>query len=127
MARGGPGIPRGPKMKATLQRHTAAEPSEWHYQAAVNGLRQAGISIKPEQIPRAHHVKDLAIWVDTVLWCAGDSNARNALLDRMLAKEARLIVEAEVVSRGNLSANPTGIDEATEYMNALKAPSEPDG
>lgn len=113
-------------MKATLERHVTAEPSKFHYAAALRGLRAAGIVVDCEDVPRAKHVKDLAIWVDTVLWCAGDSHARNALLDRMLAKEARLIVEAEGFSRENLSTNQTPLDEATEYMNALKAPAEPD-
>jgi hypothetical protein len=111
-------------MKATLERHTAAEPSKYHYEAAAKGLKQLGIKITADEIPRAHHVQDLAIWVDTVRWCSGDGLARNALLDRMLAKEARLIVDAEVRSRENLAANDVPIDEATAYMNALKAPAD---
>ena len=112
-------------MKATLERHVTAEPSKYHYMAAAKGLRQLGIDITAAQIPRAAHVKDLAIWVDTVRWCSGDGLARNALLDRMLAKEARLIVDAEIRSRENLEANDTPVDEATAYMEMLKAPPEP--
>lgn len=120
MARGVPGVPRGPQMKATLEKHVLAEPSPLHYQAARKALQAAGISCERKDIPRMHHVKELAIWVDTVLWCAGDGNARNALLDRMLAKEARLVVNAEVTSRANLSANNTPADAATEYMDMLE-------
>ncbi len=113
-------IPRGPQMKATLERHVNIAPSNVHYRAAANGLRQAGIKITANEIPRMNHVKELAIWVDTVLWCGGDSNARNALLDRMVAKEARLVVNAEVTSRANLSNNNTDADDAGKYMALLE-------
>lgn len=112
--------PRGPQMKATLERHVTIEPSMLHYRAAARGLRGAGIKVTANEIPRANHVKDLAIWVDTVLWCAGDGNARNALLDRMLAKEARLVVNAEVTSRANLATNNVSMSEADEYMAMLE-------
>lgn len=120
MARGVPAVPRGPQMKATLERHVLAEPSKYHYQAAAKALRKIGIKINANGIPHMHHVKELAIWVDTVLWCAGDGLARNALLDRMLAKEARLVVEAEVTSRANLSHNDAPVDDASEYMAMLE-------
>jgi Asp-tRNA(Asn)/Glu-tRNA(Gln) amidotransferase A subunit family amidase len=113
--------PRGPQMKATLERHVVAEPSKFHYRAAAKGLRNAGVEIMANEIPRMHHVKELAIWVDTVLWCAGDGSARNALLDRMLAKEARLVVDAEVTSRANLSHNDVPVDDAAAYMAMLEA------
>lgn len=120
MPRGHPATPRGPNMKATLERHVNAEPSKYHYQMAAKGLRKNGLEITAKQIPRAHNVKDLAIWVDTVLWCGGDSTARNALLDRMIPKEARLVVDAEVTSRANLAHNDTTPDDAAEYMAMLE-------
>lgn len=112
--------PRGPQMKATLERHVNLEPSNIHYRAAAKGLRNVGIKITANEIPKMHNVKELAIWVDTVLWCSGDSNARNALLDRMMAKEARLVVNAEVSSRANLSASNTPVDDAMDYMAMLE-------
>jgi len=123
LPRGKPNNPngRGPLMKATLERHMGAEPSAYHYQAAKHALQKSGITIDSSRnIPRAANVKDLAIWVDSVLWCGGDQNARNALLDRMMAKEARLIVNAEIESRANLSHNSTSVDEAATYMDMLE-------
>ena len=121
MARGVPRVPRGPLMKATLEKHVGAEPSEFHYRAAKRALLSVGISCdRVTDIPRAANVKDLAIWVDTVLWCAGEGNARNALLDRMMAKEARLIVNAEVSARANLAHNNAEEDTAADYMAMLE-------
>lgn len=121
MPRGKPAVPRGPNMKATLEKHVGAEPTRLHYQAARRGLQAHGITCDLKDIPKAAHVKDLAIWVDTVLWCSGDGNARNALLDRMLAKEARLIVDAELSSRANLANSDVPKSEADEYMAMLEA------
>ncbi len=120
MPRGKPATPRGPNMKATLERHVLAEPSDVHYRSAAAGLRKAGVKVHANAIPRMHHVKELAIWVDTVLWCGGDSTARNALLDRMIPKEARLVVDAEVTSRANLAHNDTPADDAADYMAMLE-------
>ena len=121
MPRGKPAVPRGPNMKATLERHVMAEPSKFHYQAARRALQGQGISCSVKDIPKMHHVKELAIWVDTVLWCSGDGTARGALLDRMLAKEARLIVDAELSSRVNLANNNNvSTSDADEYMAMLE-------
>ena len=122
MARGVPGNgPRGPNMKATLERHVTAEPSKFHYQNAAKGLRKVGLDIPALQIHRAKNVKDLAIWVDTVLWCGGDSHARTALLDRMLPKEARVIVDAQVSSRMSMVGNNVSRSESETYMEMLEA------
>lgn len=106
-------------MKATLERHVLAPPSHAHRKAAAAALPK-GIGLK--DIPTDFvHVKDLAIWVDTVLWCGGDHNARNALMDRMLAKEARIIVEGEITARKGLdAADGVGVDQAKGYMSILE-------
>lgn len=109
-----PGIPN---MKATLERHVSAKPSLAHRKHASRALK-----IPLKQIPvDFHHVKDLAIWVDTVLWCGGDHNARNSLMDRMLAKEARVIVEDQRTARRGLEAvDGISANQAAGYMSILE-------
>lgn len=108
-----PGIPT---MKETLRIFTDGPPSEVHYKAAARGLK-----CRREDIPEFPHVRALAIWVDTVLWCSGDQNARSALLDRMLAKESRVIVDGEITSRRAVADSASvSDDEARRYMERLE-------
>ena len=110
-------------MKATLTKYTDGEPSEAHYLAAAHGLKPARIT--RAMIPEFPHVRALAIWVDTVLWCGGDQNARNALLDRMIPKESRVVVDGEITSRRAVAdAANVSDDEARRYVDRLEGDSE---
>jgi hypothetical protein len=105
-------------MKATLKRFTEGPPTEVHYKAAAKGL-----GCRRHEIPEFPHVRALAIWVDTVLWCAGDSHARNALFDRLQAKEARVVVDGELNTRRAVAESAgIGSDEARKYMDKLAKP-----
>ena len=98
-----------------------AEASKSQYQNAAKGQRKVGLKITALENHREKNVKDLEIWVDTVLWCGGDSHARTALPDRMLPKEARVIVNAEVSSRVSMAGNSVDKSEAETYMKMLEA------
>ena len=116
---------RGPNMKATLERHVEIEPTKYHYAAAAKGLRQIGIAITANQIPRMHHVRELMIWIDTVRWCAGDSNARTALIDRLVAKESRVVVDTTITDRRSVAESlAVPIDQARAYMDRLEGDHE---
>lgn len=112
-------------MKATLERHIEIAPTSYHYKAAAKGLRILGIKITADEIPRAHHVRELMIWIDTVRWCAGDSNARTALIDRLIAKESRVVVDQTITDRRPI-ADSAGIpaDQARTYMERLEGDPE---
>ncbi len=119
---GKPG-PKGPQMTATLHRHIEYAPSDVHYKAAARGLNKAGIKCTAKEIPRCHHIKELAIWVNAVLWCAGETTASTAMLDRMIPKQSRMVVENTVAPRRPMSeADDVPPDRAREYMESLEKP-----
>ena len=116
------GKPRGPNMTATLERITVAAPGPAHYAAVLRRLAEVGVD--PGDVPRDFlHVRELAVWVDTVLWCFGDQHARGAVLDRLSSKAARVIVTAEMSQRKAV-ALAAGIpdSESDAYMASLETP-----
>ena len=117
-----------PNMTATLERHIDYAPSQVHYDAAAKGLKKLGIQITAKEIPKCHHIRELAIWVDVVMWCAGETTSRTSMLDRMIPKQSRMVVESQVTVRRPMSeAKDVPIDHARAYMEALEGPvSEPE-
>ncbi len=107
-------------MKATMVSMTLEAPSPVHIKHAARALK-----CKPHEIPEFPHVRALACWIDGVLWCGGDQHARNAILDRMCAKEARVIVQDERTARKDLAAAANvPVDEARRYMDGLSGEPE---
>lgn len=116
----------GPQMTETKKLIVAMKPVEIHYKAAAKALKMRFYSVakflktidQPEGFP---NVKALAIWVDGVLWCGGDQHARNALLDRIDSKAARIIDQTvKDVRRPMHATKGATVSQSDAYMEELE-------
>lgn len=117
---------RGPHMTETKRLVAAAKPVEMHYRTASLSIKRKWTGVKdfleyiehPEGFP---NVKAFNIFMDGVRWSGGDQHARNALLDRIEAKEARKVEQVITDKRQPAHVNKGATQsESDSYMSELE-------
>ena len=117
---------RGPAMTETKRLITAMKPMKIHYRKASKAiglpLKDLMATLKVQYPNGVPNIKALAIWVDGVLWCGGDKDARNALFDRIESKAARIIDQTVKDARQPMhNAKGATISQSEAFMEELEA------
>jgi hypothetical protein len=117
----------GPQMSETKKFILALKPVEIHYKRASKNLGMRWTSVanflrKIEQPEGFANVRSLGLFVDSVKWMEGCQHARNAILDRIESKAAR-ITETTIADKRQPMYQTKGakVSESDAYMEDLEA------